>query len=82
MADVARMSAGEKIEAAMRRSLPRLGPEASVQVEAMLSPALRTATSPSRKLPARGLLLATLPSVVPSSPSTSWRSRGQRSPDE
>jgi len=39
MADVARMSAAEKIEEAMRRSLPRLGPDARMQVEAMLSPA-------------------------------------------
>lgn len=38
MADVVRMSSEAKIEAAMRRSLPRLGPDARAQVEAMLSP--------------------------------------------
>jgi hypothetical protein len=30
MADVAKMSAAEKIEEAMRRSLPRLGPDAQI----------------------------------------------------
>jgi len=38
MADVATMSRETKIQEAMRRSLPRLGPDARAQVEAMLSP--------------------------------------------
>jgi hypothetical protein len=39
MADVSRMAAQDKIEEAMRRSLPHLGPDAREQVMAMLSPA-------------------------------------------
>jgi len=39
MAQVATMSRESKIQEAMRRSLPRLGPDARAQVEAMLSPA-------------------------------------------